>query len=199
MSRQQRRKAAKAAAEKERMKEYAKIAKEAGPDPGLVELQKLKEKLNPLGLKVKSVPADGNCLFAAVANQLNLRQGKNVRHKDIRQQTMTYMKNHPDQYASFITEDFDDYCERMQSQPLWGGHVELMAMAEMLDTAIEVYQAEDEPLIMGGEHEEDDEAQPLTISYHRHLISTGEHYNSVVPKEEGDADDDEELDSTSLH
>ena len=58
-----------------------------------------------------------------------------------------------------------------------GGHLELQAISQALDVAIEVYSA-DQPVVKIGE---DKEGAPLRLAYHLHAYGLGEHYNSVRP------------------
>jgi len=55
--------------------------------------------------------------------------------------------------------------------------LELQAISQALDVAIEVYSA-DQPVVKIGE---DKEGAPLRLAYHLHAYGLGEHYNSVRP------------------
>ena len=50
------------------------------------------------------------------------------------------------------------------------------ALSEALQVPLVVYSADMTPHLVGGEAE-----APLRISFHRHYLSLGAHYNSVVP------------------
>ena len=54
-------------------------AQSALNNPRLIEREQLTDILNPLGLVIKDVPADGHCLYAAVQDQLSCRVGVKVR------------------------------------------------------------------------------------------------------------------------
>jgi len=69
------------------------------------------------------------------------------------------------------------YCDRVETTATWGGHLELQALAGALKVPITVYEA----AANNFEAREDGcEGNPLELSYHRHMFSLGEHYNSVV-------------------
>lgn len=64
--------------ERERVQEEE--AKNAGPTPRDIEMNQILEQLRPLHLDIVSVPADGNCLYRAVAAQYS----KDATYQEIR-------------------------------------------------------------------------------------------------------------------
>jgi OTU domain-containing protein 6 len=75
------------------------------------------------------------------------------------------------------------YLEALEEQHPWGGHPELVALAILLSTHIEVFQAQGSNILIEQPNGAEPLAgeQPLRLSYHRHYYGLGEHYNSVVP------------------
>lgn len=69
---------------------------------------------------------------------------------------------------------FDQYCDDLANTAVWGGGLELRALALLLARPIKVYQAHGSMLEVGEGSEE-----PLRISYHRHALALGAHYNSL--------------------
>ncbi|RUS87019.1 hypothetical protein EGW08_005257, partial [Elysia chlorotica] len=119
----------------------------------------------------------------------------------LRQQTSEYMRSHREEFLPFLThpdtgdalteEQFERYCDKTASLPVWGGQVELRALSESLQLPIQVLQAESEPMVIGDCSQE----KPLTVVYHRHIFRLGEHYNSVTAAPaaaEGGKKDEEE-------
>jgi OTU domain-containing protein 6 len=53
--------------ERERERRIEEEVANAGPSARLVENQAIEEQLRPLGLRIREVPADGHCLYRAVA------------------------------------------------------------------------------------------------------------------------------------
>ena len=88
------------------------------------------------------------------------------------------------------------YCQKLVNEPIWGGQIELTALAAALETRIRVIQvrpksfsidrffnavflqAESPNELFFGE-EKNDEERLLTIIYCRYLYASGEHYDSV--------------------
>jgi len=59
----------------------------------------------------------------------------------------------------------------------WGGQVELMALAKVIERPIEVFSATMPRVTMGDDFA--GRGPTLRVAYHRHAFGLGEHYNSV--------------------
>jgi OTU domain-containing protein 6 len=97
-----------------------------------------------------------------------------------------YIRQNPDEFAPFIgcspdDPEFESYCEKVASEVKaeWGGQVEIKALSECLKRPIYVYSS-NAPLLKTGAEFENESSLPVKISFHRHLYTLGEHYNSVV-------------------
>ena len=112
----------------------------------------------------------------------------------MRQVAGSYLRNHALEFAPFLGLDldnntdkqaFDTYCMKVESDILaeWGGQLEIRAISEALQVAIYVYAANAPVVRMGEENAHN--TTPLRLAYHRHYFSLGEHYNSVVPIQDG--------------
>lgn len=145
----------------------------------------LLERLREHRLRVHPIAADRNCMYSVVLHQCNL-SGESFALENtvtaLRAATADYMLKNSADYQPFIesverdSERFGAYCERIRTETVWGGQVELRAVAEFLNVCIEVY-AVGLPIVKMG-----DETQPvLRVSYHRKYFGLGEHYNSLVP------------------
>lgn len=158
-----------------------------GPSPKFLEMAAIDAQLKPKNLRIHSVPADGHCLYSAVAHQISTRNIQSTLPANVeglRGATADYLLAHKDAYLPFIEtingdeELFNKYCEELRNEAVWGGQVELKAMAELLRTEIEVYAA-DMPVVTMGTSS--DLVPILRVSFHRQYFGLGEHYNSVVP------------------
>ncbi|GFN95248.1 otu domain-containing protein 6b [Plakobranchus ocellatus] len=185
-SKAQKRREKKQGAEREREDRIKAQEIENRQGPRHLEMAKIKTMLKHRDLLLYEIPADGNCLYSAVSHQLSARD---LQHstQELRQQTSDYMREHRDDFLPFLThpdtgdalteEEFEQYCDKTASTPVWGGQVELRALSEILHLPIEVLQAEIDPMVVGDANQD----KPLTLVYHRHIYRLGEHYNSVVP------------------
>ncbi|XP_064399477.1 OTU domain-containing protein 5-B-like isoform X2 [Halichondria panicea] len=124
------------------------------------------------GMVIKKMRPDGACLFRAVADQV---YGDQEMQSVVRNHCMDYMMKNADYFSQFITEeDFEHYVNRKRSDKCYGNNIEMQAMAEMYNRAIEVYQYSTEPInIFFGVYKTDN--APIRLSYHGRI-----HYNSVV-------------------
>ncbi|OQV17446.1 putative OTU domain-containing protein 6B [Hypsibius exemplaris] len=151
---------------------------------------KLKKILDDYSVKLVEVRSDGNCLYHSLVHQLFLN-GTVISVPELREKTAHYMERHPDDFkpflvhhdtgASFTADDFRQYLLDILNTNAWGSQVELRAISASLKWPIRVLQAEGTHVLIGEEYS-DEERMPLTIVYHRHELSLGEHYNSVAPK-----------------
>ena len=191
----------KAAKKKERIKNKslardkikAEIASNAGPSLREHELTAINGHLAKDSLVVKEIIADGNCLFRALADQLEFvgatvegddKEGdaeKNFTFVDLRFMAADHLRSHADEFAPFlgvepISQQFEGYCNNMESDGEWGGQIELRALSASLRRQIHIYDMSTPLIIMGEDYFGN---APLKITYHRHYFTLGEHYNSV--------------------
>lgn len=65
----------------------------------------------------------------------------------------------------------------------WGGHLEIRVLSKALHRTIFIYTAANEEPIVVDYYENDNNNQndPIRLSYHLHYYALGEHYNEVIP------------------
>ncbi|KAL2917976.1 OTU protein [Polyrhizophydium stewartii] len=187
-SRQAKRKERKAAlAEQQRLDAEAEAALE--PNWRQIETAEIERKAAELGRAVKEIVPDGHCLFNALADQLALVDaGSQATHLTLRAVAAEFMRSHQDDFAPFMVNDngdmlsqaeFEQYCDKMEREAVWGGQLEIQAISQVLRRPIHVVQRGSGVLQIGQDQFGD--AAPLFVSYHRHAYGLGEHYNSLVP------------------
>ncbi|XP_075155235.1 deubiquitinase OTUD6B [Haematobia irritans] len=161
----------------------------------IFEMRKLLTKLKDRQLSLHDIPSDGDCLYNAVRHQLVQHGLGNHNVQELRYETANYIHANKENLIPYMTNpdtgdlltdtEFEKYCDDVRNTPAWGGQIELKALASILKVPIEVLQADGSPTIQGAEFG----GAPLVITYHRHMYSLGEHYNSTVPLEEGGESD----------
>ena len=85
----------KAIKEKERLLsiEHAKI--QAGPSLRETEMNSICTKLQSLSMQIKDIPSDGNCLYRAIADQLQLvSPDRQMDWKELRSVAASYIRSH---------------------------------------------------------------------------------------------------------
>jgi OTU domain-containing protein 6 len=178
------------------------IAKEMAEAPNLrqIEMNAIMElHLNKNDLDIEEVAADGNCLYRAIAKQMEYLSGSQNQfdYIQIRQLCAQELDDNRHEYEPFadLTEmkvsSFDEYVEKVRESNEWGGHLELRALAHKLKRTILIYSTEGLLEIVGFEKQQlDDDVdedigmkQVIRLSFHRQYYALGEHYNSVISRQ----------------
>ena len=102
-----------------------------------------------LGLRIKSMDADGNCMFRSIADQIyGDSSDTKEQHMSVRQTIMKYIQDHSDHFHLFFDEDnldgdttFDNYIQRLSTSGEWGDNLELYAACEAFRVRIIVHQS----------------------------------------------------------
>ncbi|KAG8522046.1 OTU domain-containing protein 6A [Galemys pyrenaicus] len=183
LTRSQRRRERRAALERERLERIAEAEMEHLASFRHEEEKKLAAILGAKNLQMKDIPADGHCMYRAIQDQLVFA----VTLECLRGRTAEYLRKHADDFLPFFSdpktgdgyslEDFMGYCDDIVRNASWGGQLELRALSHILQTPIEVIQADSPIVVIGEEYTR----KPLVLVYLRYACSLGEHYNSVKP------------------
>lgn len=200
VSKAQKRRDKKSREARQREEEIKASAEEAMYAPKAIEAGKLKTKLKERLLASYNVLSDGDCLYNAIRHQLILQGLASLSVQELRSETANYIQANKDLLIPYMTnpqtgdllsdEEFQKYCDDVRNTPAWGGQIELKALSSILKVPIEVLQADGSPTIQGAELG----GSPLVITYHRHLYSLGEHYNSTVAREDAATSEEENND-----
>ncbi|KAL2324902.1 hypothetical protein Fmac_023960 [Flemingia macrophylla] len=100
--------------------------------------------------RITGVPADGRCLFRAIAHGACLRNGEKApdenRQRELADELRAKVvdellkrREETEWYAWFIEGDFDTYVKRIQQPYVWGGEPELLMASHVLKTPISVF------------------------------------------------------------
>ncbi|CAG7819591.1 unnamed protein product [Allacma fusca] len=182
MSKAQKRREKKAAQEKERqlrVEQESAILLE-GAD-WKAEDEKLVEILSALSLQVYEIPSDGHCLYRAVSHQLS-HHNESLSVEELRSLTAQHLLEHKADYVHYLdgidpeSDGYETYCNKIENTAAWGGDIELRAISQILKRPIRVVQANGPSITFGEEFDR----EVLTLTYHRHKLKLGAHYNSVI-------------------
>ncbi|CAN4114301.1 unnamed protein product [Withania somnifera] len=102
---------------------------------------------NSANYTVTGVPADGRCLFRAIAHMACLRNGEEAPDEnqqreladELRAQVVDELLKRRKEAEWFIEGDFDAYVERIEKPYVWGGEPELLMASHVLKSSISVY------------------------------------------------------------
>jgi OTU domain-containing protein 6 len=109
-------------------------------------------------------------------------------YQELRELAAEYIRTHKEEFAPFLLpedpdqdpeEYYEKYCEKLEGTAVWGGHVELHALAGVLQRQIKVYAANMSGLSVGDEFVGEGKPKALQLCYLEHAFGLGEHYNSV--------------------
>uniref|UniRef100_A0A8D0DK29 OTU domain-containing protein 3 n=1 Tax=Salvator merianae TaxID=96440 RepID=A0A8D0DK29_SALMN len=128
-------------------------------------------QLQALGLRLREVPGDGNCLFRALGDQL---EGHSRNHLKHRQETVEYMIKQREDFEPFVEDDvpFEKHVANLAQPGTFAGNDAIVAFARNNQVHVIIHQL-NAPLwqIRGTDKSN---ARELHIAY-----SYGEHYDSV--------------------
>ncbi|CAK9141203.1 unnamed protein product [Ilex paraguariensis] len=129
--------------------------------------------------RVTRVPADGRCLFRAIAHVACLRNGEeppDENHQreladELRAQVVDELLTRRKEAEWFIEGDFDAYVKRIQQPYVWGGEPELLMSSHVLKTPISVYMIGRSSgslinIANYGEEYQKEEKRPINVLFH---------------------------------
>ncbi|KAG2183176.1 hypothetical protein INT43_006171 [Umbelopsis isabellina] len=134
-------------AEIQKMKDEAEKEADGQVDRGKLESDAIKELLVPMRLRVSEVPADGHCLYNAVADQLAKRYKVQTDYKKLRKEAANYIRSHPDDFIPFLykddggmytEEDLKNYCDDLENTAVWGGQIEVSLDGNLLELNMQI-------------------------------------------------------------
>ncbi|NXH32936.1 OTUD3 protein, partial [Myiagra hebetior] len=128
-------------------------------------------QLRALGLKLREVPGDGNCLFRALGDQLEGHSRNHLRH---RQDTVEYMVRQRGDFEPFVEDDvpFDKHVANLAKPGTFAGNDAIVAFARNNQMNVVIHQLNAPLWQIRGTDRSD--ARELHIAY-----QYGEHYDSV--------------------
>ncbi|XP_023384884.1 OTU domain-containing protein 3 isoform X4 [Pteropus vampyrus] len=137
----------KAEAERKRDERAARraLAKERRnrPEPGgggcEEEFVSFANQLQALGLKLREVPGDGNCLFRALGDQL---EGHSRNHLKHRQETVDYMIKQREDFEPFVEDDipFEKHVASLAKPGTFAGNDAIVAFARNHQLNVVIHQ-----------------------------------------------------------
>lgn len=124
-------------------------------------------------------------VIRAIAHQIAITDGlsNSQPHEYIRKIAADELRKNKSQYIPFLPIDdtplsYEDYCKNVESptSAIWGGQVEIQAIANALNRAIIIFNAESTPININSDATDN---KAIHITFHLHYFTLGEHYNST--------------------
>ncbi|XP_076022879.1 OTU domain-containing protein 3 isoform X2 [Genypterus blacodes] len=128
-------------------------------------------QLQALGLRLREVPGDGNCLFRALGDQL---EGHSRGHLRLRQETVQYMKSHRQDFEPFVEDDvpFAQHLSNLSQPGTFAGNDAIVAFARSQQVKVVIHQLNAPLWEINGVDKQG--CRELHIAYRY-----GDHYDSV--------------------
>ena len=142
------------------------------------ELDAVRRRLALKGLHIADVAADGNCLFAAFAQQLALHCALPDSPSAVRHSACASLQANIAEFTEFMSADeLTAYIATMKNDGTWGGELELIALAKKYNVNVTLVQADSEttwtpPAAV---------STTLTLVLLRHFYTLGAHYGGTCP------------------
>ncbi|WAQ89040.1 hypothetical protein PtA15_10A463 [Puccinia triticina] len=153
-------------------------------DPRKLENEDLLRTCSALKLQIFEIVPDGHCLFSAIADQMNILEGRGkieerYTYDQCRKIAAEYMRGHVDEFIHYLPGQDEGLSAGLMSLKEYQEHCDrILALSKALKVAIHVVQAFHPPIKVSDEFLELRDNKALTISYHRKSYGLGEHYNS---------------------
>ncbi|CAE7179649.1 hypothetical protein P3342_002426 [Pyrenophora teres f. teres] len=191
-----------------RAAEQASIIAEAereaanAPNPRELERERMETQLQKHGLALYEIRADGHCLYAAVADQLQTRElglkpkimigvpnagpynysdsgAKEMSaYKTVRSAAADWIQGHADDFSPFMEDTLPEHLRKIRETGEWGGHLELLALARTYRLRICVLHSDGRVDRIEAEDGAED-MEEIWLGYYKHSHGLGEHYNSL--------------------
>ncbi|XP_052821455.1 OTU domain-containing protein 3-like [Mya arenaria] len=133
-----------------------------------------RNQLAKLGLELRDIPGDGNCLFRALGDQYEGHVRNHFRH---RHDVVKYMVDNRVDFEPFLADEdtsFDRYIHALQKMGTYAGNDAIVAFARLHQVNIIIHQLNSPFLLIQGLESCSTSTRQLHIAYHN-----GDHYSSV--------------------
>ena len=106
------------------------------------EEEKLAERLRALGLRIRDVGGEGNCLFLSISDQYF---GSSDKHQLVREIIAQYIASHAAHYSQFIVGmSVEEYVRQVSMDGVWGDHIDIHAFANALNVKVVVVESSEQ-------------------------------------------------------
>jgi len=134
----------------------------------------LRCQLSALGLMLREIPGDGNCLFRALGDQL---EGHTRSHMKHRVAVVEYMKQNRKDFEPFVEDDipFNRHMLNLAEDGTFAGNDAIVAFARLKEVVVVIHQHNSPMWQVSGVSPMQPNVPELHIAYH----SNDHHYSSV--------------------
>ncbi|KAH3827282.1 OTU domain-containing protein 3-like [Dreissena polymorpha] len=133
-----------------------------------------KNQLAKIGLELRDIPGDGNCLFRALGDQFEGHVRNHFRH---RQDVVRFMVDNKADFEPFLVDEdtsFEQHLWQLQKMGTYAGNDAIVAFSRLHKLNIIIHQLNSPFLLIQGPDSCSSTTRQLHIAYHN-----GDHYSSV--------------------
>ncbi|KTW30342.1 hypothetical protein T552_00814 [Pneumocystis carinii B80] len=179
--------------ELERIKNEASLDEESSIDMRKFEKDIISSIIEKMSFEEKDIIPDGHCLYRAFSDQLAVRHDIHIDYLQLRTVAASYIREHEQSFIPFLfndetgeIRDVESYCNDIEHTAMWGGEVEIIALARAYKVNVELIQMKGLPLKINfdpdGETSFSQNKNTIKLSYYQHMYALGAHYNSLRDK-----------------
>ena len=136
---------------------------------------------------------DGNCLLHAFSFKLRdierKHEGAPYTHETLRARAVAELEAHPDDYAHFVTDGWDQYIENMKKDSVWADELEIRALATYLKLNVVIIDLEgrsDHHTCVPEEKHADEPTLALLYSGTHYYYIQHDQHEAIVALQNGD-------------
>lgn len=156
---------------------YKTLKKRGENDKFMEEEINLANQLKNLGLEIREITADGNCMFSAISDQI---YGSEKRAKELRTGSCLYIMQNKEKFLPFIGEndaEFKRFIQTLNRQGVYGGQEALVAIANDQNIRISIHQV-GQPIWKIWPDNRKNVKKEIHLAYHSDAL----HYSSIRRK-----------------
>ncbi|XP_033642292.1 OTU domain-containing protein 3-like [Asterias rubens] len=128
-------------------------------------------QLQIVGLELRDIPGDGNCLFRSLGDQLDGHGRNHLKHRG---ETVRYILDHRGDFEPFVEDDvpFDKHIENLAKSGTYAGNDSIVAFARRHGLNVVIHQLNAPDWRISGNDRPG--TRELHLAYHN-----GDHYSSI--------------------
>lgn len=156
---------------------YKTLKKQHENDTFTDEEIQLANQLQNLGLEIREITADGNCLFSSVSDQM---YGSEKKAKELRTCSCLYILQNKERFLPFIGEndaEFKRFIKMLNTEGVYGGQEALVAISNENNVKISIHQV-GQPIWTIQPDNPKNVKKEIHLAYHSRAL----HYSSVRRK-----------------
>jgi OTU domain-containing protein 6 len=109
-----------------------------------------------------------------------------VDYRALRTTAADFIRSHKDDFEPFLVadeyssaKDIESYCKEIEDTALWGGEMEITALARAMELPVEIYSNRSKLPLVIQPPSTNQKGEVVRLAYYQHLYGLGQHYNGL--------------------